>query len=71
MKIKWLRKALLNLQEEAEYIAQESPESARHVVGRILEQTERWLEPSVVEANSQIQSERNFVHPLAYSLAPT
>ena len=44
MKIKWLRKALLNLQEEAEYIALDSPESARHVVGRILEQIDQLTE---------------------------
>ena len=41
MKIRWLRKALLNLQEEAEYIALDSPESARRVVGRILEQIDQ------------------------------
>ena len=44
MKIKWLRKALLNLQEEAEYIALDSPESARHVVLQILEQIDQLTE---------------------------
>lgn len=38
MRVLWLRKALTNLQEEAEYIALESPESARHVVAQVLEQ---------------------------------
>lgn len=41
MRIRWLRKALLNLQEEAEYIAQDSPESARRVVVRIFEQIDQ------------------------------
>lgn len=41
MKIRWLRKALLNLQAEAEYIELDSPESARHVVERILEQIDQ------------------------------
>ena len=31
----------MNLQEEAEYIALDSPESARRVVGRILEQIDQ------------------------------
>jgi len=44
MKIKWLRKALLNLQEEAEYIALDSPDSARHVMVRILEQIDQLTE---------------------------
>lgn len=35
MEIKWLRKALLNLDQEAEYIAKENPQAARFVVDRI------------------------------------
>jgi len=36
----WLRAALLNLDEEAAYIAQDSPQAARQVVGRIVEAVE-------------------------------
>ena len=35
MEIKWLRKALLNLDQEAEYIAKDDPQAARLVVQRI------------------------------------
>ncbi len=35
MRIRWLRTALRNLQQEAEYIAQEDPAAAQRVVGRI------------------------------------
>jgi len=35
VQIKWLRKALANLQAEAEYIAKDDPEAARLVVQRI------------------------------------
>ncbi len=35
MEIKWLRKALLNLDQEAEYIANDDPQAARLVVQRI------------------------------------
>lgn len=41
MRIKWLHNALLNLQAEAEYIAQDSPESSRRVVARIIEQIDQ------------------------------
>jgi len=36
MQVKWLRKALQNLDDEAEYIAQEDPQAARIVVQRIV-----------------------------------
>lgn len=35
MEIRWLRQALLNLDHEADYIAQEDPAAARLVVQRI------------------------------------
>lgn len=37
MQIKWLRKALKNLDDEAEYIAQDDPQAARVVVQRIVQ----------------------------------
>jgi len=42
MKIRWLRTALLNLDEEAAYIAAEDPAAARLVVARILEAVACW-----------------------------
>lgn len=35
MEVKWLRKALLSLDQEAEYIAKDDPQAARLVVQRI------------------------------------
>ncbi len=35
MEIKWLRKAILNLDQEARYIAKNDPQAARLVVDRI------------------------------------
>lgn len=35
MEIKWLRKALQNLDQEAEYIASDNPRAARELVARI------------------------------------
>jgi toxin ParE1/3/4 len=37
MQIKWLHKALKNLDDEAEYIAQEDPQAARLVVLRVVQ----------------------------------
>ena len=37
MRVKWLRKALRNLDEEATYIAADDPAAARLVVRRVLE----------------------------------
>jgi toxin ParE1/3/4 len=37
MQVKWLKKALQNLDAEAEYIAQDDPEAARQVVQRIVD----------------------------------
>jgi toxin ParE1/3/4 len=37
MEIKWLRKALKNLDQEAEYIAEENPKAAQAVVQNIRE----------------------------------
>ena len=36
MQVKWLRTALRNLDDEAIYIAQDSPRAAQLVVGRVL-----------------------------------
>jgi plasmid stabilization system protein ParE len=37
MRVRWLRKALLNLDEEASYIAQDDPRAAQLVVRRVLD----------------------------------
>ncbi|MCP4043777.1 MAG: type II toxin-antitoxin system RelE/ParE family toxin [Gammaproteobacteria bacterium] len=37
MQIKWLRKALKNLDDEAEYIAQDDPQAAQVVVQQIVQ----------------------------------
>ncbi len=36
LEIVWLRKALLNLDEEATYIAQDNPQAAQQIVARIV-----------------------------------
>jgi len=43
MRVRWLRKALLNLAGEAEYLAREDPVAAGHTVARISEAVERLV----------------------------
>ncbi len=40
LEVAWLRKALLNLDEEATYIAQDNPQAAQQVVTRIVDAVE-------------------------------
>jgi addiction module RelE/StbE family toxin len=44
MRIRWLRKALANLDEEATYIAADDPNAARLVVRRVFEAVEQLTE---------------------------
>lgn len=41
MPVKWLRRALLNLGAEAEYVARDDPAATERVVTRIVEATEQ------------------------------
>lgn len=41
MRVRWLRRALENLDEEAQYIARDNPEAAARTVERILASVER------------------------------
>jgi len=41
VRVRWLRKALENLDSEAEYIAKDNPSATEHVVTAIIEATER------------------------------
>ena len=41
MRVRWLRRALRNLEEEAEYIARDDPNAAARIVDRIATSVER------------------------------
>lgn len=41
MRVRWLRRALHNLDEEAEYIARDDPDAAARIVDRIATSVER------------------------------
>jgi addiction module RelE/StbE family toxin len=41
VRVRWLRRALRNLDEEAEYIARDNPHAAARIVGRIATSVDR------------------------------
>ncbi len=63
MQVKWLNKALQNLDDEAEYIAQDDPESARLVVRRIVDAINLLTDNPALGHPGRIHGTRELVVP--------
>ena len=61
MRIKWLRKALRNLDEEASYIAAEDPKAARLVVARIFRAVEQLIEHPAAGRAGRVPGTRELI----------
>lgn len=61
MRVRWLRKALRNLDEEATYIAADDPAAARQVVSRIFEAIEQLDEHPATGRPGRVPGTREFV----------
>ena len=61
MQVRWLRKALLNLEEEATYIATEDPSAARMVVERVLQAVAMLAEQPALGRPGRIPGTRELV----------
>lgn len=70
MQVKWLRKALQNLDDEAEYIAQEDPEAARIVVQRIVKAIELLKGNPALGHPGRIHGTRELVVPDTRYIVP-
>jgi toxin ParE1/3/4 len=70
MQVKWLRKALQNLDDEAEYIAQEDPEAARLVVQRIVKATNLLQDNPALGHPGRIHGTRELVVPDTRYIVP-
>lgn len=70
MQIKWLKKALQNLDDEAEYIAQDDPEAARVVVRRIVETVGLLPEQPALGHPGRIPDTRELVVPDTRYIVP-
>jgi toxin ParE1/3/4 len=70
MQIKWLTKALANLNDEAEYIAQEDPTAANLVVERIVAAINLLADNPAMGAPGRIHGTRELVVPNTRYVVP-
>jgi toxin ParE1/3/4 len=61
MRVRWLRKALRNLDEEAAYIAPDDPAAASLVVQRVLEAVAQLEQQSGIGRPGRVPNTREFV----------
>ncbi len=70
MRIRWLRKALQNLDDEAEYIAQEDPYASRLVVQRIIKTINLLAENPALGHPGRIHDTRELIVPDTRYIVP-
>ena len=70
MRVKWLRKALANLDAEASYIATEDPAAARLVVARVLTAVGRLTEQPSLGRPGRVPGTRELVVPKTRYIVP-
>lgn len=70
MHVKWLRKALLNLDEEATYIASDDPAAALAVVTRIFEAVSTLVEQPNLGRPGRVPGTRELVVPNTRYIVP-
>ena len=70
MQVKWLRKALQNLNDEAEYIAQDDAAAARRVVQRIFDAVDLLAENPAIGHPGRIHGTRELVVPNTHYVIP-
>ena len=70
MKIKWLRTALLNLDQELDYIAQTDPAAARRVMQRIQQSISSLADHPAMGHPGRIHSTRELIVPNTRYLIP-
>lgn len=70
MHVKWLKRALRNLQEEAEYIAQDDPKGAARVVLRVESAVARLPEHPSLGRAGRVPGTRELVVPETPYIVP-
>jgi len=70
MQIKWLNKALKNLDDEAEYIAKDDPAAARRVVQRIVDAVLQLPDNPALGHPGRIHGTRELVVPDTRYIVP-
>lgn len=70
MRVRWLRKALANLDDEATYIATEDPVAARLVVERVLKAVDRLVEQPALGRPGRVPGTRELIVPKTRYVVP-
>ena len=70
MYVRWLRKALRNLDEEATYIAQDDPKAAQQVVQRVLDSIAMLVEQPGIGRPGRVPGTRELVVLKTCYIAP-
>ena len=70
MRVRWLRTALRNLEEEAAYIATEDPAAARLVVGRVLAAVDQLVDQPGLGRPGRVPGTRELLVPKTRYLVP-
>jgi toxin ParE1/3/4 len=61
VRVRWLRRALRNLDEEAEYIARDDPDAAAQMVGRIATSVEQLATHPALGRTGRVPGTRELV----------
>ena len=70
MQIKWLNKALKNLRDEAEYIAEKNPQAAQLVVQRIHKTVLQLTEQPALGRAGRVHGTRELIVPKTRYIIP-
>jgi len=70
MQIKWLKKALQNVDEEAKYIAQENPAAAQKVIQRVVDAVRLLADDPALGRPGRIHGTRELVIPDTRYIVP-
>ena len=70
MQIKWLTKALQNINDEADYIAQDDPASAQLVVQRVFDAVKRLPDNPLLGHVGRIHDTRELIVPNTRYIIP-
>lgn len=70
MRVRWLRKALANLDAEASYIAEDDPAAARRVVARIMSAVSHLSQQPKLGRPGRVPGTRELVVPRTRYIVP-
>jgi plasmid stabilization system protein ParE len=70
MRVRWLRRALANLDAEASYIAEDDPAAARLVVARIMTAVIRLSQQPMLGRPGRVAGSRELIVPKTRYLVP-